>query len=229
MRSILEAPGPIERATARLPLGRAPLQAFVVDGETERVLRDCLTQLAIANATISRGGIARAIDTLGSAALARHPDRRHQRRRSAGIASAHARRSVRARRQRDRDRQPQRNRPLSRSAAGRGQRLHRQAADPATRHAGIDRWQPYARGRRDPPEARHRGRPRRRAGRCRHDDIGGQPRPGISPIGRTGGSRSSISTCRTAIARWPSTSRRPPGCARPSSTRCASTTPCSNA
>ena len=66
MRSILEAPGPIERATARLPVGRAPLQAFVVDGETERVLRDCLTQLAIANATVTRGGIARAIDTLGT-------------------------------------------------------------------------------------------------------------------------------------------------------------------
>ena len=35
MRSILEIPGPIERAGNRLPVGRAPLQAFVADAETE--------------------------------------------------------------------------------------------------------------------------------------------------------------------------------------------------
>ncbi len=66
MRSILEVPGPIERATNRLPVGRAPLQAFVADGETERLLRGCLTELAFANPTISRGGIAKAIETLGA-------------------------------------------------------------------------------------------------------------------------------------------------------------------
>ena len=66
MRSILEVPGPIERATNRLPVGRAPLQAFVADAETERVLRECLTELAFANPTISRGGIAKAVETLGT-------------------------------------------------------------------------------------------------------------------------------------------------------------------
>ncbi|TMJ47114.1 MAG: hypothetical protein E6G90_13895, partial [Alphaproteobacteria bacterium] len=66
MRSILEVPGPIERTTNRLPVGRAPLQAFVADGETERVLRECLTELAFANPIISRGGIAKAIETLGA-------------------------------------------------------------------------------------------------------------------------------------------------------------------
>jgi pilus assembly protein CpaE len=66
VRSILEVPGPIERATNRVPVGRLPLQAFVTDAETERVLRGCLTELAFADPTISRGGIAKAIEILGA-------------------------------------------------------------------------------------------------------------------------------------------------------------------
>jgi pilus assembly protein CpaE len=65
VRSVLEAPAPIER-TARLPVGRAPVWAFAADAETERVLRDCLAQLAFAQATITRGGIAKAIETLST-------------------------------------------------------------------------------------------------------------------------------------------------------------------
>jgi pilus assembly protein CpaE len=66
VRSILEVPRTIERAGNRLPAGRLPLQAFVADTETERVLRDCLTQLAFANPVIARGGITNAIATLGA-------------------------------------------------------------------------------------------------------------------------------------------------------------------
>ena len=66
MRSIIENPGTIERATNRVPVGRAPLQAFVADAETERVLRDCLTQLAFADPAIARGGIAKAIQNLAA-------------------------------------------------------------------------------------------------------------------------------------------------------------------
>ncbi len=66
MRSLLEVPGPIVRAANKLPEGRASLRAFVADSETERVLRECLTQLAFANPTIARGGIAKAIETLAT-------------------------------------------------------------------------------------------------------------------------------------------------------------------
>lgn len=66
MRSILEIPAPIEKATDRLPVGRAPLLAFVSDAGTERLLRECLTQLPQVNGMIMRGGIAKAIETLGA-------------------------------------------------------------------------------------------------------------------------------------------------------------------
>jgi len=66
VRSILEAPAPIERPTSRVPVGRPPLLAFVADAETERVLRDCLAHLALAQGEIMRGGIARAIEHLGT-------------------------------------------------------------------------------------------------------------------------------------------------------------------
>ena len=66
MRSILEMPAPIEKTTNRLPAGRAPLLAFVSDAATEKVLRDCLTQLSLAHGMIVRGGIAKAIETLGA-------------------------------------------------------------------------------------------------------------------------------------------------------------------
>jgi pilus assembly protein CpaE len=66
VRSILEMPAPIEKTTNRLPVGRAPLLAFVSDAATEKALRECLTQLSLANGMIVRGGIAKAIETLGA-------------------------------------------------------------------------------------------------------------------------------------------------------------------
>jgi pilus assembly protein CpaE len=61
MRSVLEAPAPIERAS-KLPAGRAPLLAFVSDADTEKVLSDCLAQLSLAHGPIMRGGITKAVD-----------------------------------------------------------------------------------------------------------------------------------------------------------------------
>jgi pilus assembly protein CpaE len=66
MRSILEAPAPIERPTSRLPIGRPPLLAFVADADTEKLLRDCLTQLTSPRGEIMRGGIMKAIEYLGT-------------------------------------------------------------------------------------------------------------------------------------------------------------------
>jgi pilus assembly protein CpaE len=58
-------PAPIEKTTNRLPAGRAPLLAFVSDAATEKALRECLRQLSLAG-MIVRGGIAKAIETLGA-------------------------------------------------------------------------------------------------------------------------------------------------------------------
>jgi pilus assembly protein CpaE len=66
VRSVLEAPAPIERITNRLPVGRAPLRAFVADAETERALRECLNETAFAPVQVTRGGIVRAVATLGA-------------------------------------------------------------------------------------------------------------------------------------------------------------------
>jgi pilus assembly protein CpaE len=65
VRSILEMPAPIEKTINPLPVGRAPLLAFVSDAATEKVLRECLTQLSLVNGMILRGGIAKAIESLG--------------------------------------------------------------------------------------------------------------------------------------------------------------------
>ncbi len=65
MRSVLEIAAPIERA-ARPATGRVPLLAIVADADTERVMRDNLGELGFAEATIMRGGIAKAIDVLGA-------------------------------------------------------------------------------------------------------------------------------------------------------------------
>jgi pilus assembly protein CpaE len=66
MRSVLEAPAPIERtAPSKQPLGRPPFLAFVADAETDRLLRECVTQLALGQGTIMRGGIAKAVEYLG--------------------------------------------------------------------------------------------------------------------------------------------------------------------
>jgi pilus assembly protein CpaE len=66
MRSVLEAPAPIERTGAsKLPVGRPAFLAFVADAETDRLLRECMTQLALAQGTVMRGGIAKAVEYLG--------------------------------------------------------------------------------------------------------------------------------------------------------------------
>jgi pilus assembly protein CpaE len=66
MRSVIEMPAPIERpAPSKAPVGRPPFLAFVTDGETDRLLQECVTQLALGQGTILRGGIAKAIDHLG--------------------------------------------------------------------------------------------------------------------------------------------------------------------
>jgi pilus assembly protein CpaE len=66
MRSVLEAPAPIERtAVSKQPLGRPPFLAFFADAETDKLLRECVTQLALGQGTIMRGGIAKAVEHLG--------------------------------------------------------------------------------------------------------------------------------------------------------------------
>src|SRR5438874_2717999 len=66
MRSVLDAPAPIERAVpSKAPVGRPAFLAFVADGETEKLLQECATQLALGQGTILRGGITRAIEHLG--------------------------------------------------------------------------------------------------------------------------------------------------------------------
>ena len=63
-KSPLQNPVPIERSANKVPVGRAPLLAFVANAETERVVRECLAELAVAQSTTTRGGIAKAIDYL---------------------------------------------------------------------------------------------------------------------------------------------------------------------
>jgi len=64
VRSVLEVQTPIEKTANKLPAGRSPLLAFVADADTEKSLRDCLTQLGHADGSIMRGGIAKAIEAL---------------------------------------------------------------------------------------------------------------------------------------------------------------------
>jgi pilus assembly protein CpaE len=66
VRSVLDAPAPIERTTAvRLPVARPPFLAFVTDGETEALLHECVAQLGRGKGTITRGGITKAVAYLG--------------------------------------------------------------------------------------------------------------------------------------------------------------------
>jgi pilus assembly protein CpaE len=66
MRSVLDAPAPIERtAGAKLPVGRPPFLAFVGDADTESLLHECAAQLALGQGEIVRGGIDKAIAHLG--------------------------------------------------------------------------------------------------------------------------------------------------------------------
>lgn len=62
MRSVLEAPSPIERTAAtKLLAGRPVFLAFVADRETETLLQECVTQLALGKGAIIRGGITKAV------------------------------------------------------------------------------------------------------------------------------------------------------------------------
>ena len=63
LKSPLQSPAPIEK-TARPPAGRVRLMSFVLDGRSEASLNSCFSQLSISNATIKRGGIARALEYL---------------------------------------------------------------------------------------------------------------------------------------------------------------------
>jgi pilus assembly protein CpaE len=66
VRSVLEAPAPIERTTStKLSFGRPAFLAFVSDGETETLLRECTSELAAGNISILRGGITKAVAHLG--------------------------------------------------------------------------------------------------------------------------------------------------------------------
>jgi len=66
VRSVLEAPAPIERTTTtKQPLGRPTFLAFVSEGETETLLRECVSELVPGNGSIMRGGIAKAVTHLG--------------------------------------------------------------------------------------------------------------------------------------------------------------------
>jgi len=65
LKSPLQSPAPIEKTTKPRAV-RARLMAFVVDGQTEAALKACLPNLSFPNATITRGGIVRAIQHLGT-------------------------------------------------------------------------------------------------------------------------------------------------------------------
>src|SRR5712671_6026426 len=63
LKSSLQSPAPIEK-TARPAAGRVRLMSFVLDGRSEASLNSCFSHLSISNATIKRGGIARALEYL---------------------------------------------------------------------------------------------------------------------------------------------------------------------
>jgi pilus assembly protein CpaE len=65
LKSPLQSPAPIEKMT-KPRAARARLMAFVVDGQSEASLKACLPNLSFPNATITRGGIAGAIQHLGA-------------------------------------------------------------------------------------------------------------------------------------------------------------------
>jgi pilus assembly protein CpaE len=65
LKSPLQSPAPIEKTT-KPRSARARLMAFVVDGQSEASLKACLPNLSFPNATITRGGIAGAIQHLGA-------------------------------------------------------------------------------------------------------------------------------------------------------------------
>ena len=226
-KSSLQSPAPIEKA-ARATAGRARLMAFVADGESEASLQNCLSQLSFPDATIKRGGIAKAIEILGAE---RSPDmiivdisgvdlpvsRVHDLaevcepgvtviaigdRNEIGLYRDLLQAGV----------SDYIVKPLTAQLIARALSAAAQAS--GSRH--------------DQPEARKDGRRHRRPGRRRDDDDRGQPGMASRQSAKPPGRCSSISTCRTATARWRSTSSRRPGCARRWSTRRASIASCSN-
>jgi len=64
LKSPLQSPAPIEKKTTRPAAGRVRLMSFVLDGRSEASLNSCFSHLSISNATIKRGGIARALEYL---------------------------------------------------------------------------------------------------------------------------------------------------------------------
>jgi pilus assembly protein CpaE len=65
LKNPLESPAPIEKS-AKPPPRRARLTAFVMDAHSEASLKSCVNQLLLPDATIKRGGIAKAIRYLGT-------------------------------------------------------------------------------------------------------------------------------------------------------------------
>ena len=65
LKSPLQSPAPIEKTT-KARAARARLMAFVVDGQSAASLKAYLPNLSFPNATITRGGIAEAIQHLGA-------------------------------------------------------------------------------------------------------------------------------------------------------------------
>src|SRR5260370_31541419 len=66
MRSVLEAPAPIERtAASKRRVGPAAFQASLAGAGRDKLLHECVTQLALGQGTIMRGGIAKAVEYLG--------------------------------------------------------------------------------------------------------------------------------------------------------------------
>lgn len=63
--NVLQIPALIEK-TAKLPVGRVPVIAFVSDGETETILQESLAQLPATQFLVMRGGIAKALQYLAS-------------------------------------------------------------------------------------------------------------------------------------------------------------------
>ena len=227
MRSILEMPAPIEKTANRVPLGRAPLLAFVADAATEKALRECLTQLSLASGMIMRGGIAKAIETLGAE---RSPNILIV---DIGgidlpISQVHALADVC---------EP----GVTVIAIGNRNEigLYRDLL-----HAGVTDYivkpltpQLIARALNQRTGTGEASPIQKKLGTMTAL-IGARGGVGTTTLAvnlawhlanrQSAGWRSSISTCRPAIARWRSTSSRPRGCARPWLTRRASTAHCSN-
>jgi pilus assembly protein CpaE len=63
--SLFEASPGSEKST-KSPTLRAQLAAFVVDGQSEAILRECILQLGMQNSVVMRGGIAKAVKYLAT-------------------------------------------------------------------------------------------------------------------------------------------------------------------